>query len=241
MEYRISKIEINRRKKAYTTLSISILVGLVVSSIAINSPITIIGYLLVLATLCSLGLFSFRFLRHLSSAKITLSDKTLKRVINGISEEFSLHKINRIKIKWTTNNTIRGIYFWSDDEKKVVISAIDEFEVFKENLLKKLHKNIIVEEIHEPLDFDHPLFYSLLGLPIGTAGILILKFIPLLRYQHIKIVEIVFFIYLLILGIYFLISKPLSKELGSKKTGSDFIIGGLMICSGIIILLLSLN
>jgi hypothetical protein len=189
--------------------------------------------LLVTVIIFLVGAFSFRFLRNLSQAKISLSGKSLKRELNGVSEEYLFRNINHVKIKWTTNKTIREMYIWLNDGKDVFVSALDNFEQFKDNLLANLNKDAVVENVHEPLDFDHTLFYSILGLPISTLGVLIFKFVPNLDYRYIKIGEEIFSAFLFMFGIYFIITKPLSKRYGNKATVSDIIVGALMICLGL--------
>jgi hypothetical protein len=234
MEYKISLHEIYRRKKAYFTLSISLVVGLILSSTILNFPVSIEGYLLTIAVIFLLGAFSFRFLHNLSQTKIYLSNKSLKRELKDVSEEYLLKNINHVKIKWTTNKTIREMYVWLNDEKSIFVSALDNFEQFKDNLLANIDKNVVVENVHEPLDFDHPLFYSILGLPISTLGVFIFKFVPSLDYQHIKTGEEIFSAFLFIFGVYFITTRPLSREYGNKAVVSDNIIGALMICLGLV-------
>jgi len=236
MKYKISQTEITRRKKAYATLSLSLIVGLILASIILSFPVSIGGYLLTITVIFLIGAFSFRFFRNLSQTKINLSNQSLERIVNGVPEEYLLNNINRIKVKWTTDGTIREVYVWLSNGKSVYISALDHFEEFKKDLLGKLDKGVKIEEIHEPLDFDHPLFYSILGLPVSTIGVLVFKLIPSLNYQHIKIGVIAFFIYLLVFGIYFIAAKPISKRSGNKTVVSDYITGVLMICSAIAIL-----
>ncbi len=238
MDYRISQTEIARRKRAYLTLSTSILVGLALASIIFHFPVSIGGYVLTITVIVLLGAFSFRSFHTLSQTKITLSNQALKRIVNGVSEEYILGNINRVKVKWTTNITIREVYIWLSNGTSVYISALDRFEAFKKDLFGKLDEDVTTEEIHEPIDFDHPLFYSLLGLPISTIGVLFFKVVPFLSNQYIKIGVIIFFVYLLVFGIYFIFTKPLSKEYGNKTVTSDYIMGFLMICSAIVILFL---
>jgi len=238
MEYTISKQEIIRRKRAYLTLCTSSLSGLFLSSAVLSFPISPVGYLSVFMTLFLLGVFSFSFLRNLSQSTIILTNQLLKRRVNGNSEDYPIKDINRVKIKWTTNKSIREIYIWLGSGKSIFISALECPEQFKDDLLKRLNKNVVIEEIHEPLDFDHPLFYSLLGFPVSGVGVLAIKSISKLNYQYTKITLIVFVIYLLILGSYFLLAKPLSKRYDAKKTISDYIVGILMIGSATAILLL---
>jgi hypothetical protein len=214
-EYIISQDEILRRKKAYTTLSTSLIVGLILASIIFSYPVPIGGYLLAVIAILLIGTFSFRFFRGLSQTKIILSSQFLKRIVKGVTEEYLLKDINHIKVKWTTNNTIREVYIWLSNRRSIYISALDNFEGFKKDLLGRLDKDAKIEETHEPLDFDHPLFYSILGLPVSTIGVLIFKLIPVLNYQHVKIGITVFSIYLFVFGIYFFITKPLSKRYGN--------------------------
>lgn len=236
MEYKISQTEITRRKKAYITLSTSLIIGLVLASVLLKFPVSIGGYLLVSTIIFLIGAFSFRFFRNLSQTKITLSDQSLERISNKILEKYLLSECSQVKIKWTTNDTIREIYVWLRDGKSIYISALNHFEEFRKELLGKLNKDVKIEETHEPLDFDHPLFYSLLGLPISAVGVLVYKSVSSLNYQHIKIGLIALFLYLLVFGIYFFIAKPLSKRSGNKTVMSDYVVGGLMICSAIFIL-----
>jgi len=236
MEYKTSQIEITRRKRAYLTLSTSLMLGLFLSSLIFNYSVGIGRYLLVATSIFLLGAFSFSFLRKLTKTTINLSSQTLERVTNKVSEKYLLNEIEKIKIKWTANNAIREIYIYLNNGKSIFISALDNFEAFKKDLLDKLDKNITIKEMHEPLDFDHPLFYSLLGLPISTIGVLAVKLIPYLNYQHIKFLETVFSIYLLALGIYFIAMKPLSKRYGDKTVIADYLIGLAMIGLGIVLM-----
>lgn len=238
MDYRISQTEITRRKRAYLTLSTSILVGLALASIILHFPVSIGGYVLTITVIFLLGAFSFRSFHTLSQTKIALSNQALKRIVNGISEEYILGNVNRVKLKWTTNNTIREIYVWLSNGTSVYVSALDHFEEFKKDLFGKLDEDVKTEEVREPIDFDHPLFYSLLGLPISAIGVLFFKVVPFLSYQYIKIGVIIFFIYLLVFGIYFIFVKPLSKRFGNKTVVSDYVMGCLMICSAIVIFFL---
>jgi len=71
-----------------------------------------------------------------------------------------------VTVKWTTNHTVREIYIWLDGGRSIFITALDCFEDFTHELIGKLDKKVNIEEINELIDFDHPLFYSILGLPI---------------------------------------------------------------------------
>jgi hypothetical protein len=237
MEYKISKGEINRRKKAYAALSISLMVGLFSASTIFNYPVPVIGYILVFISLFLIGVFSFGFFHSLSQTKISLSGQSLIRVNNQLHEEYLLEKINRVKIKWTTNKTIREIYIWLIDGKSIFLTGLDRFENFRKDLLGKLNNNIHAKETHELLNFDHQIFYPVLGVVISGVGVFVIKIIANLNPQSLKLLLFISFIYMFILGLYFIIARPISKRLMNKKKIIDWIIGLIMICAGICLLL----
>lgn len=241
MIYTASLKEISRRKKAYATLSTSILVGLFLASHFFNLPVAASGYLIVIAVICLLGAYSFRFLHKLLKNDINLTNEELERRVNRTAEKYPLSEVIRVHIKWTTNKTIREMCITFSNKKKIYISALNNFEEFKTNLLKLLNKNVVIGESHEPIDYDHPLFYSTLGLPISTVGVLVFKYIPYLTYPQIRIGMIALFAYLFALGLYFIIAKPLSTRIGKTTEISDYIAGILMIGLGCFLLLMFIS
>lgn len=236
MEYLTQSKEIVRRKRAYLTLSLSMLAGLYLFSNILKLQITWSNYLLFTFTLFLIGSFSFNFLQNLSKVKITLTNKNLSREANRVTEDYPLDKINQIKIKRTANNTIREIYIWLNNGKAVYISALDKSEDFIKNLLQKLNKNVSIKETREPIDFDHPLFYSLLGFPISGLGVWAIKSIEQIDVQQVIVLTAVLFVYLIALGLYFIIATPLSKRYISNSKLSDLLFGAFMIISGLVIL-----
>jgi hypothetical protein len=241
MEYVTSKNEINRRKNAYTILSISLMVGLLLASEILNFPIPVIGYLLVFCAIFLIGVFSLMFFHSLFKIRISLSDKYLNRFDSRLNEEYLLTRVKKVKVKWKTNDTVREIYIWLADGKSVFITGLDNFEQFKKDLLSRLEKNVNILESHEPLDFDHPMFYPVLGLIISAIGVFIIKTIVGLNYQGIQILLLSFSVYIFILGTYFIIARPVSKRIGEKYKISDYIFGCIMISMSALILILLLS
>lgn len=241
MEYRISSGEIARRERAYLTLSTSIMVGLVLASLILKFPMAIGGYLLVITILLIIGLFSRRFFHNLQKVKIILSSSSLVRMIGTTTEEYSLANVQRVIIKWTTRQTIREIYMRWRDGRRVFVTALDRGTEFKSELLGKLDSRVVVTETHEPLDFDHPLFYSLLGLPISGVGVLVLQAVLSMNYQQGRVLSIASSVFLIIFGLYFLAVRPLSQRSGPRTVAGDYILAAFMIGSGIIFLGLSMT
>lgn len=216
MEYSISKVEITRRKKAYVTLVASLLIGIILTSTILRFQIPIPGYFSLIFGLSLLGAYSFNFFRNLIQIKIILSDKKLKRITDKTTEEYLLSNIDNVTIKRKTNNTIREIYISFIGGENVVVSALGQFEKFSKELVRNLDKSIKVKEKNEPLDYDHPLFYKILGLMVGFLGVVIIKFASQLSYKQMIIGLIVFLIYLLALSVYLIKTKPISRRVGEK-------------------------
>jgi hypothetical protein len=240
MEYKISKHEISRRKKAFTTLSISLMIGLILASKILGFPVSVIGYLCFAIVLFLAGALFFRSFDFLSQIKICLSDQSLKRINIKVSEGFLIANINRVKIKRTTRNTIREIYIWLRDGKSIFITALEDFEQFRTDLINKISKDIAIKEMREPIDFDHPLFYSILGLPISFVGVYLIKLVANLDYFKVKVILFVVFVYVFALGIYFIYAKPISKRYGDQKKAVDYIFGFIMVCVAVYIFILGL-
>jgi hypothetical protein len=241
VKYKISNAEIIRRKNAYITFSISLIIGLFLSSMFFNFPTALINCYLTIGVMFIIGFFSFRFFRYLLQTKVLLSKESLVRINNQLHEEYSLGEISRVKIKWTTNNTIREIYIWLNDKRSIFVAGLDNFEQFRKDLLGKLGKDIVVKEVHEFLDFDHLLFYPALGLTISIVGILSMKLIASFNFQNMQILLSALFVYLFILGIYFIIARPISKRLNNQKKAIDYLSGLTMIGTGIFIFILGLE
>jgi hypothetical protein len=232
VEYLISKTEIIRRKWAYLNLSSSLIIGAILSSIIFHGEIFALYYAIIAIVMFLIGAFSFIFFRNLTKTKIVLTSHSLQRVTGNQIENFPLARVNKVVIKWTTNKTIREVYIWLNNGRSIFISALNHFEQFKDNFLEKINKEVIVQERHEPLDFDHPLFYSILGLCLGGVTNVMFKLLINITFQELRLGSLFLSLYLIALGLYFFIAKPISKRLGKTTASSDIIVGILMILLG---------
>ena len=155
------------------------------------------------------------------------------------SEKHLLSDIGRVEIKWTKQKTIREIYIWLKNKKSVFVTTLDDFGGFKNDLLAKLNKDVSVKEKHEPIKYDHPFFYVVLGLLLGSLSIFGFKSLIQANSQFIKIGSYIFSTYTIGLGIYFLIAKPTSKTSGENTKVLDYIAGIILTLLGTSIFLLS--
>lgn len=242
MNFIISKKELNRRKEAFTVLLLSLLAGIVLFSNILVFPISSIGYISIIIVFLVLYVATFQYLSSLSQMKICITDEEIERARGEITEKYLLSEIKSLKIKRRTNGVIREIYIVFHNHKHLYINGFeDEFENLKNMVLSKLNKNAIIREFYEPLDFDHVLFYPILGLLISFISIFAFKYILTLDYFGIRILTLFFSTYLFSLAIYFLLKKPISARSGKNQTIVDYIFGVVMIMMSLLILTVGLG
>ena len=241
MKYEISNAEIKRRKLAYLSLSISLVIGTFLSSIIYQVSTPIILYVFLSMALMLIGAFSFYFFRKVSVLEIILSLNSLQRKSGQCLEDYPLAEIEKVQIKWTSHNSIREIYIWMNDNKSIFLTGLKNFRKFRDELLSKLNKQVVINEWREPINFDHLLFYPILGLIISNLGILAFKNLINLNSHQAKLLMWLFLGYLFIFGLYFIFTTPIAKRSGNKTKFQDYILGILMMIAGIFMLLNVLN
>lgn len=240
MEYTISETEIKRRKLAYSALSVSLIIGTFISSIVYQFPVSPIIYLLLAMSLLLIGTFSLYFFEKISILKIILSKELLQRKSSHSEEDYFLTEIKKVKIKWTTNNNIREIYIWMSNDRSVFLTGLKSFEKFRKDLLARIGKQVAVQEWREPINFDGWWFYPLLGLLISNLSILAFKNLINLNYHQFKFSMWLFAGYLITLGLYFILATPIAKRSGKRTKIQDYIMGTLILVSGICVFIYAL-
>jgi hypothetical protein len=206
--YKVLKKEVIRREKAFSSLSISLFLGSILASLLFNFPIS---YLVLMVFVLFLFLINFwlkKFFDKFLKMKTCLSKEFL---IRG-KGKFLIKKINKLTIKRTTNKAIREIGIFFNDGKSLFINGLSNFEKFKINLLKKVAKNVVIKNNWEPMDFDSIFFYPILGLILSFGTIYLLKLMTNFSYQTMQVILYVSIIYVFLMGIYFIISKPVAKR-----------------------------
>jgi len=225
MECSISIIEINRRRVAFATLCASLLFGLFLSAQILQYPLSLYVYLIFAVALTIINVMLFFLFDYMRKIKIRFTGQVMERITPKSTEIYPIDSITGVKIKRTSHATIREIYIYCRGEKSVFISALDQFEAFLEHLQNSLSPDVPVKKIREVIDFDHPLFYALLGLPISFTGLWLTRSIMTIDYARMKILLFIFAVYLLAVGLYFLWKKPIAKRFGDKKKYSDYLFG----------------
>ena len=84
------------------------------------------------------------------------------------------------------------------------INAFEEkFELLKYTLLGQLNNEVFVKEIHESINFDHILFYPVLGLIISFLSLFFLKQILRADYYSIRAILLFFCLYFFLGNLFF--------------------------------------
>lgn len=224
---------------AFATLSASLLTGLFLSAQILQYPLPIYVYFIFAASLTVINVMLFFLFDYMNKIQIRFTGQVMERITPKSTELYPIDNISGVKIKRTSHSTIREIYIYCRGEKNVFISAIDQFEAFMEHLQESLSPDVPVKKVREVIDFDHPLFYALLGLPISFSGLWLIRSILTIDYARMKILLFIFSVYLLGVGLYFLWKKPIAKRFGDKKKYSDYIFGLFMSGFGSVFLIAS--
>ena len=225
MKYTISKKELSRRMKAFATLSASLTAGVVLASFVCRFPVSAGAYLCIACMFLLLCGLLFKLFNSFARVIVCLTDQQIERIHGEIYEKYLIADIRKIRIKRTKNHSIREIHIEFRDKKGLYINALDEFENFLAELKNSLNTDVFIEEVREPIDFDHPLFYSVLGFPVSFLCIFLLKLIANMDVLKGKYFLYVFAVYLFSVGLYFLFKKPLSQRFGNTKRAADYTVG----------------
>lgn len=237
-KYVVSLNEIRRREIAFASLIISITTGLFVFEILFDLKELFLGTVILGIIFFISWIFTHKFFKSVKANDIHISDNHLQRFEHGKWVKYPIMDIVKINIKHTSRKSIREVALSFKNGKSILINGIEEFEQFIKDLLSTANKEVVIKKISEPMDFDHPIFYPILGIVLSFTGIVFLKLILRFDLQMMKTLLGIFSIYLFILGIYFFYSKPISKRYGNNKNNSDWIWGTLLIGGSLFLLVL---
>jgi hypothetical protein len=181
---------------------------------------------------------TINFLNTFLKTNIIFKRDYLERKTQKSSEKYLYKNIRKIWIKWTFKGTIRELKIILNDGKDFTFNGLENFLEFKNELTKKCNNQIEIEEVHEPIDYDHPLFYVVFGFFVGFISIFLIAFIGNLDVSKVKVIYNLISVYVVIMGIYFLINKPLLKHYGNKSDRLDNISGIIMFIAAVIVYML---
>jgi hypothetical protein len=235
--YKTSKTEINRRITAYTTLIVSFFVSLIIFSfnyIKVYPGISLFVLSSILIFLIFTRVITIKYFKSIINNKLILTSKYIERN----EHKYLIKDIKKIYVKRTSKEYLREIKIIFITNKVIFINGIDHFEDFLKELQSYLSKDIIRKNIKEPIDFDHPTFYFFFGILVSYISIKFVNLLSSLNNNQMLIFYYIVSIYTIIMGLYFIIYKPIYKRDEKKSQITDYIWGIVFIISGILILLL---
>lgn len=242
--FSINKIELNRRLTAFTSLLVTLYSSLLFSSLILllslikGNELFFSIFFFILFCIFTISRIAITiFFRSFRQTKIYLNQDYIERKSLKSSDQFMLNKIIRISIKRTCKNTIREICLWFNDGSNIFFDGIENFEDFKKIIIQYCY-NAKINNSHEPIDYDSPIFYPILGVILGVTTIIILKMMLNINANQIQLLHVFLTLYISFIGGYFILDKPLTKRYGEKFKITDLISGSILVILSIIILLM---
>lgn len=242
-EYKTSKNEMNRRKRAFITLSISLFLSICIFSLdaIISLPEILVPTLIIFAIILILLIVRVnKTLDNQACLRICLSDSKLEWKFKdpNNSSKCLLSDIESIRIKRTTKGLLREIRIVISGMKFLYINGLEFFEEFIDDLISK-NENVKIIKFKESINFDHPLYYVFFGMVVGIVTTLLFRLIPLISENNIKYVQLSLACFIIFAGMSFVINKPVRGRYGNKNVIADYICGILFLVTGVIVLISS--
>ncbi len=239
--YTMRPEEMARRKTAFSTFILFVFLSVLLASIdfLIHSPriaiptVTGLGMLLLVAR--------FLFFRSADSyAKRRVSLTNTAVVISGgmTSHEVMLQEVKSWRVKITTSGNVREITLRIDSGRSFGIDGLVGFEQFEERLAALLSKEASRSELKELIDFDHPLFYVVLGVIVGSALSGAVRLASILNAGALLLMNLVVSTFILFTGVYWIVTKPVVATYGPTAIKVDRIVASVLIGIGVVVCLL---
>ena len=238
-EYRISQNESIRRKKAFIALMASFIIGLIISSldyVVSHIVISIVIFLALSGLLFGFVILNNRWQNRFARKRILLNDRAISTISDKSEITHYIADIQKLFVKRTSGGYIRQIKISFLSGSSTVINglAADDFDNLEKSLVSRCNPGTVVKEIKEPLDFDHRLFYPVLGLILGSMLTLFIRLITGMDAESLKIVYLCIIGYVIIVGMVIFLSKPFYNLHGTRGRKSDYIFGAVFLVLGIL-------
>jgi len=235
--YIVSKKEIKRRIDAYTALIIFFFISLMFFSFKNVVRYLNISIYIIIAVSLFLYLSRIVLIRYFNAVlktDIRLSHEYIKKG----NIKYFIKNIKKITIKRTTKDNIREIKIkFNNNLTTYINNSTNDIENFLTKLKKYVTEETTIKTINEPLDFDHLIFYPVLGVLIGFVSVQAIKVLINLENGYMNLISYIISSFAFILGIYFILYKPIYKRDERNKQQADYIWGGIFIIGAILVLI----
>ena len=240
-EYKASKSEMDRRLKAFMRLILFLYISACICSIdlVIKRPAAAAPVLIISAVaLALLWLFFRNVFKKEAEKKVYLSQNEMLRNFGKSKEKYLIKDITDIRIKRTVNKSIRELRIKTTGANNVFINGLEDMEQFAEYLIN-IAPDASVNEMKEPIDYGHPLYYVVFGAVTGAALALLLRISAFAGEHIVKYIQVFSGGFLAAAGAFWILYKPLQNRYGSRKTLADDIMGLIFLFIGFGIFIIS--
>lgn len=227
-KYTISREEIDRRKKAFNSFILALFFSVSLTlRFLLEMPFSL--FLLSNALFACILLIGWVLMQKAFLAfvqiEVNLSDETLERKTFASTEKIFGRDIVALSIKKTIHKKIREIKI-TTQKIRFYLNGLENMEDLFRALKKMVSPGTKISEWKEPIDFDSPYFYPILGVILGSGGVWLLSLlIHSLNQSYFRMMKISLTVLALALAIYFVFTKPLSKSHGKRFRRVDRAIG----------------
>lgn len=233
-KYTISENEINRRKKAFSSLILCLFISVSLAlKLLLDLPYPILFLsMAVFGSFFLIGrLLMERAFNSFSKIIVILTDEYIERITYKGNEKIYFKNILAISVKKTTQKKIREIKIITK-ERQLYLNGIVNINNLSTTLEKLVSQDAKVTQRQELIDFDSLFFYPILGLLVGSGTIWLINLIINSYGQSFRILLSSLMALVLGLGGYFVFTKPLSKSHGLRFQAVDTVIGIIFIILG---------
>jgi len=237
-EFLIDQREMARRKRAYTTLSLSVFLSATVCSIdyLVSEPLVAIPCVVSIG----LTLLLTRYLTHRSTdrfgaRRVVLSETSVANVSDATESDIGYADVRFMRVKKTVKGTIREIVLKTSDGTRFGLSGISDFDRLRTELTNRLGNDVKVSELREPIDFDHPWFYVFFGGLVGCSASGLFRLAPHLTYGTLRLFNIATSIFVLSVGIFWMLTRPGVATYGRRVLAVDITFGAILVCIGLLL------
>lgn len=222
--FSMSLDELRRRQKAFDRLGLSAILAFAVSAADLLAPHSA-AVLAVLACLAALFIASRAWLdagtRRYAQTVWDMGDTSLTRTDSHARVEYRLHSIRQIQAKRTTAGAIREIKLSFNDGPAVYVNGLEDAESFW-GCLNSRNPGASQAVLHEPIDYDHPVFYVALGCVVGASvGLIVRIGVSTPQFSE-HWIYVALAVYSFGLGVYWLRAKPISGRYGIHAVAWDY-------------------
>lgn len=233
MEYKISKKEISRRLSAFQSLLIGILLGFFMLGILVCDRFMFllfgVGVFLVVSVV-ALIVTRIYFKRYLET-KILLSTGSIERIGLDNHQKMDFSEIEKLVVKKKTDHLMREIRVIGKQEM-LVFDGLENMDQLGRELERRFKGEVKV--IKEPMDFDSPIFYPVLGLIIGGVSAGLFDYLLNFPEAHFVYLKWILVCYLFCMGMFFFLARPIYKRRGKDSRFADAIFGIILMLGGLL-------